>query len=55
LEQGSVANELRCDMNHAGNIINNAYRLLDKLGMTKEEMLEKLYSFNELLKVNDDS
>jgi hypothetical protein len=49
LEQGSVANELRCDMNAAGNIINNAYRLLDKLGMTKEEMLEKLQTAQGLL------
>lgn len=49
MEQGSVADELRSDMNHAGNIINNAYGLLDKLGMPKEEMLKKLEVAKSLL------
>jgi len=31
MEKGSVADELRSDLNAAGNIINNAYGLLDKL------------------------
>jgi hypothetical protein len=42
MEKGSVADELRSDLNHAGNIINNAYSLLKKLEMPKEEMLAKL-------------
>jgi hypothetical protein len=49
MEQGSGANELRSDMNHAGNIINNAYGLLDKLGMPREEMLKKLELAQSLL------
>jgi hypothetical protein len=49
MEQGSGANELRIEMNHAGNIINNAYGLLDKLGMPKEEMLKKLELAKSLL------
>ena len=49
MEQGSVADELRSSMNHAGNIINNAYGLLDKLGMSKEDMLEKLQTAQGLL------
>jgi hypothetical protein len=49
MEKGSVADELRSDMNAAGNIINNAYGLLDKLGMSKEEMLEKLQTAQGLL------
>jgi hypothetical protein len=49
MEQGSVADELRSDMNAAGNLINNAYGLLDKLGMSKEDMLEKLQTAQGLL------
>jgi len=49
MEQGSVADQLRSDLNAAGNIINNAYGLLDKLGMPKEEMLEKLQLAQGLL------
>jgi hypothetical protein len=49
IEQGSVADQLRSDMNHVGNIIHNAYGLLDKLGMPKEEMLEKLGLAQSLL------
>ena len=41
-QKGSVADELRSDMNAAGSIINNARSLLHRLGMPKKEMLEKL-------------
>ena len=41
-QSGPVADELRSDMNAVGNIINNAYSLLKKLEMPKEEMLAKL-------------
>jgi hypothetical protein len=47
MEKGSDADELRSDMNHAGNIINKAYGLLNKLG--KVETLEKLRSAQGLL------
>jgi hypothetical protein len=47
MEKGSVADELRSNMNHAGNIINNAYGLLDKLG--RIETLEKLGLAQSLL------
>ena len=40
--KGAVADELRSDMNAAGSIINNARSLLDKLGMPRKDMLEKL-------------
>jgi predicted XRE-type DNA-binding protein len=49
MEKGSVADELRSDMNAAGNLINNANGLLNKLGMSKEEMLEKLELAQSLL------
>jgi hypothetical protein len=49
MEKGSVADELRSDLNAAGNLINNAYGLLDKLGMSKKQMLEKLETAQGLL------
>jgi hypothetical protein len=41
-QKGSVADELRSEMNVAGSVINNARSLLNKLGMPRKEMLEKL-------------
>lgn len=49
MEQGSIADELRANMNAAGNAINEGYGLLDKLGMSKGDMIEKLRTAQGLL------
>ena len=41
-KEGSVADELRMNMNHIANVLGDGRDLLDKMGMPKKEMIEKL-------------
>lgn len=41
MKQGSIADELRSNMNAAGNAINEGYGLLNKLMVSEEEQNER--------------